>query len=121
MGRVAIVTGGTRGLGEAIPVALQEAGNRVAAVYHNNEEAAAAFADRHRIPVFCWDVGDFDACARGVAGVDRALGPVNILVNNAGVTRDAMLHRMTPEQWSAVLHTNLGSMFNIARSRCRLH
>ncbi len=116
MGRVAIVTGGTRGLGEAIAVALQEAGNRVAAVYHLDEAGAAAFADRHRIPVFRWDVGDFAACVRGVAEVERALDPVDILVNNAGITRDAMLHRMTTEQWSSVLHTNLGSMFNMTRN-----
>jgi acetoacetyl-CoA reductase len=116
MGRIAIVTGGTRGLGEAIAVALRDAGHRVAAVYHQNEEAAAAFGDRHRIAVFRWDVADFAACARGIAEVEQALGPVDILVNNAGVTRDAVLHRMTPEQWLDVIVTNLGSMFNMTRN-----
>jgi acetoacetyl-CoA reductase len=116
MGRIAIVTGGTRGLGEAIAVALRDAGHRVAAVYHRNEEAAAAFSDRHRIAVFRWDVADFAACARGIAEVEQALGPVDILVNNAGVTRDAVLHRMTPEQWLDVIVTNLGSMFNMTRN-----
>lgn len=116
MNRTAIVTGGTRGLGAAIAVALQRAGNRVAAVYHHDEAAAAAFAEQHGIPVFRWDVGDFDACRRGVSDIERALGHIDILVNNAGVTRDAVLHRMTPEQWSGVMRTNLDSMFNMTRN-----
>lgn len=115
MDRLALVTGGIRGLGEAIAVALQEAGNGVVAVYRSNDDAAAAFADSHRIPVFRWDVADYDACVHGVADVERRFGPVDILVNNAGITRDVPLHRMTPQQWHDVLDTNLGSMFNMTR------
>jgi acetoacetyl-CoA reductase len=115
MKRIALVTGGTRGIGEAVSLALKRAGHDVAAVYHSNEETANAFSDRHRIPVFRWDVADYDACADGVARVERELGPVGILVNNAGITRDATLHKMTPQQWWEVIHTNLGSMFNMSR------
>jgi acetoacetyl-CoA reductase len=115
MKRIALVTGGTRGIGAAISVALKEAGHGVAAVYHHNEEAAAAFCDRHRIPVFRWDVADHGACAEGVARVEREMGPVDILVNNAGITRDVTLHKMTHEQWWDVIHTNLGAMFNMSR------
>jgi acetoacetyl-CoA reductase len=115
MSRTAIVTGGTRGLGAAISVALKQAGHEVAAVYHSNDAAAAAFADRHRIAVFKWNVADYDACALGVAEIERVLGPVDILINNAGITRDATLHKMTQEQWWEVINTNLGSMFNMTR------
>jgi acetoacetyl-CoA reductase len=115
MKRIALVSGGTRGLGAAIATALQGAGHQVAAVYHNNGEAAQEFSRASGIPVFQWDVADFLACADGLARVERELGPVDILVNNAGVTRDAMLHRMSPEQWSSVLNTNLNSMFNMCR------
>jgi acetoacetyl-CoA reductase len=115
MQRTALVTGGTRGLGEAISIALQAAGHRVAAVYHSNAEAANRFAEATGIRVFQWDVADFEACGRGVAEVADALGPVEILVNNAGITADTMLHRMTPDQWWRVINTNLGSMFNMSR------
>jgi acetoacetyl-CoA reductase len=115
MQRTALVTGGTRGLGLAISLALKAAGHRVAAVYHDNEEAARAFSASSGIPVFHWDVSDYAACGEGVARIERELGPVDILVNNAGITQDAVLHKMSPEQWWAVINTNLGSMFNMTR------
>ena len=116
MSRVALVTGGTRGIGAAISIALGQAGYRVAATYAGNDAAADAFKAEHGIPVFKWDVGDFDACAQGIAAVARDIGPIEVLVNNAGVTRDGMLHRMTPENWRAVITTNLDSLFNPCRA-----
>ena len=116
MARTAIDTGGTRGIGRAIAIALQAAGHRVAAVYRGNDEAAAAFSRETSIGVYKWDVGDFGACTAGLRRVESELGPVEILVNNAGITRDATLHRMTPEQWSAVIDTNLTSVFNMCRN-----
>ena len=115
MARVALVTGGTRGIGEAISVALKEAGYSVAANYGGNDEAANAFKDKTGIPVFKWDVADFEACRQGIAKVEAEVGPVDVLVNNAGITRDTTLHRMTAEQWRAVLATNLDSVFNMTR------
>lgn len=115
MTRTALVTGGTRGLGKAIAIALQAAGYRVAVVYHNNTEAARSFAEATAIPIFHWDVADFEACRVGISQVVHELGPIDILVNNAGITSDAMLHRMQPDQWWQVIHTNLGSMFNMSR------
>jgi acetoacetyl-CoA reductase len=115
MARTALVTGGTRGLGLAISTALGAAGFRVAAVYHSDTQAAQALAAEHGIAVFQWDVGDEVACARGVASVQAQLGPVDVLVNNAGITQDAMFHKMRADQWQAVLQTNLGSMFNMTR------
>lgn len=115
MTRVALVTGGTRGLGQAIALALQAAGHRVAAVYHSNALAARAFSASSGIPVFRWDVADYATCGLGLSQVEQELGPVEILVNNAGITCDGMLHRMSPEQWSSVLNTNLGSVFNMTR------
>ncbi len=115
MSRVALVTGGSRGIGAAIAMALTAEGYRVAANYGGNDEAAAKFKSETGIPVFKWDVSSFEACATGVKEVEAALGPVAILVNNAGITRDAMLHRMKPDQWSAVINTNLGSLFNMCR------
>jgi len=115
MSRVALVTGGTRGIGAAISKALQAAGYKVAAVYHGNDEAAAKFKAESGIEVFKWDVSSFDACAAGVKQVEAAHGPVDVLVNNAGITRDTMFHRMKPEQWTAVINTNLGSLFNMTR------
>ena len=116
MAGVALVTGGTRGIGAAISVALHEAGYQVAATYGGNDEAAAAFKEAAGIAVYKWDVGDFEACKAGVAQIEADLGPVEVLVNNAGITRDGMLHRMTPENWRAVITTNLDSLFNMTRN-----
>ncbi len=116
MARVALVTGGTRGIGAAISIALKQAGYTVAATYGGNDEAASKFKDEHGIAVYKWDVGDFDACKEGIAKVEGDLGPVDVLVNNAGITRDGTLHRMTPENWRAVISTNLDSLFNMTRN-----
>ncbi|MBQ5946095.1 acetoacetyl-CoA reductase [Massilia sp. ST3] len=115
MGRTAIVTGGTRGLGKAIALALREAGHQVAANYLYDEEEAHAFQREHGIAVYRWDVSDFAACREGVERVEAELGPVGILVNNAGITADAMFHKMSQEQWWSVIQTNLGSMFAMTR------
>ncbi|HKJ95255.1 MAG TPA: acetoacetyl-CoA reductase [Gammaproteobacteria bacterium] len=115
MTHTALVTGGTRGIGAAISVALKEAGHRVAATYHGNDEAARRFTDETGIHAFKWDVADFAACEDGVKRVAAELGPVDILVNNAGITKDGTLHKMTPDQWNAVLQTNLTSAFNMCR------
>jgi acetoacetyl-CoA reductase len=115
MARVAVVTGGTRGIGEAISKALKAAGCKVAANYAGNDEAAQKFKSETGIPVFKWDVSSYEACAEGMKKVAAELGPVDILVNNAGITRDTMFHRMTAEQWNAVVNTNLGSLFNMTR------
>jgi acetoacetyl-CoA reductase len=116
MKRTALVTGGTRGLGRAISLALHEAGHRVAAVYHHDADAAKRYTDATAIPSYRWNVADFQACHHGVLEVEHDLGPVDILINNAGVVSDAMLHRMAPEQWINVIQTNLGSMFNMSRN-----
>ena len=116
MARVAVVTGGTRGIGEAISVGLKDAGYKVAAVYAGNDEKAREFSERTGIAVFKWDVSNFDACKEGLAKVAAELGPVEIVVNNAGITRDGVLHRMTFEQWNDVIATNLTSCFNMARN-----
>ena len=115
MARVAIVTGGTRGIGAAISIGLKEAGYAVAASYGGNDEAANAFKEQTGIEVYKWDVGDFEACKAGVERVEADLGPTDVLVNNAGITRDTMFHRMSPEQWNAVIATNLDSLFNMTR------
>jgi acetoacetyl-CoA reductase len=115
MARVALVTGGTRGIGEAICKALKAAGYTAAANYGGNDEAAQKFKAETGIPVYKWDVSSFEACAAGVKQLEADLGPIEILVNNAGITRDAMCHRMTAEQWNAVITTNLGSLFNMTR------
>ena len=115
MGRVAVVTGGSRGIGAAISKALKAAGYNVAANYAGNDEAAAKFKAETGIPVYKWDVSNYEACAAGLKQVEADLGPVEILVNNAGITRDAMFHKMTPEQWIAVINTNLNSMFNMTK------
>ncbi len=117
MARTAIVTGGTRGLGRAISIALKtEAGMSVAAVYHGNDKAAEAFQAECAIPVFKWDVADREACIKGVAEVVERLGPIDVLVNNAGITQDATLHHMTDAQWWEVVRTDLGSVFNMCRT-----
>ena len=116
MGRTALVTGGTRGIGEAISIGLKEAGYNVAASYAGNDEAAKAFTDKTGIPAYKWDVGDFDACKESVEKIEKDLGPIEVLVNNAGITRDTTLHRMKLEQWQAVISTNLDSLFNMTRN-----
>jgi len=113
--RVAIVTGGTSGIGAATAQALQAAGYRVAASFASRTEAAQAFHAHTGIPVFGWNVADFAACQAGVARVEATLGPVDVLVNNAGITRDGMLHKMSIEQWREVLDVNLGGCFNMSR------
>ncbi len=113
MSRVALATGGTRGIGAAISRALKAAGYTVAANYAGNDEAAAAFKAETGIPVYKWSVADYDACVAGIARVEADLGPVEVLVNNAGITRDAPFHKMSREQWSAVVDTNLSGIFNM--------
>ncbi|NIY73550.1 acetoacetyl-CoA reductase [Marivivens donghaensis] len=113
MSRVALVTGGSRGIGAAISKALKEAGYSVAANYAGNDTAAAAFTEETGIPTYKWSVADYDACAEGIAKVEADLGPVDVLVNNAGITRDAMFHKMTREQWQEVMDTNLTGLFNM--------
>jgi len=115
MPRVALVTGGTRGIGEAICKSLQAAGYKVAANYGGNDEAAQKFKAATGIAVYKWDVSNYEACAAGIKKVESDLGPVEVLVNNAGITRDAMFHRMKPEQWNEVITTNLGSLFNMTQ------
>jgi acetoacetyl-CoA reductase len=110
-----LVTGGSRGIGEAISVGLKEAGYKIAATYARSDDKAKAFADRTGIPVYKWDVADFAACEAGVKQVESDLGPVEVLVNNAGVTSDAPFHRMKPEQWTAVINTNVNSLYNMTR------
>ncbi len=116
MSRVAIVTGGTRGIGEAISLALQDMGITVAANYAGNDERARQFTERTGIKAYRWDVGDFDACQAGCAAVAEELGPVDIVVNNAGITRDGTLARMDYAAWDDVIRTNLGGCFNMAKA-----
>ena len=113
MARVALVTGGSRGIGAAVSKGLKAAGYTVAANYAGNDEAAERFKAETGIPVFKWSVADYDACAAGIKQVEAELGPVEVLVNNAGITRDAMFHRMSPEQWQEVISTNLNGIFNM--------
>ncbi len=115
MARVAVVTGGTRGIGRAISLALKDAGNKVAANYAGNDEAARRFTQETGIAAYKFDVADFRACEAGVKRIEQELGPIEIVVNNAGITRDAVLHKMTPEQWNQVIATNLTSCFNMCR------
>ena len=113
MARVALVTGGSRGIGAAISKGLKGAGYTVAANYAGNDDAAQKFKNETGVPVFKWSVADYDACAEGIRQVEAELGPVDVLVNNAGITRDAMFHRMTREQWQEVISTNLNGIFNM--------
>src|SRR6187455_1812348 len=115
MARVAVVTGGTRGIGAAVSKALKAAGYKVAASYAGNDEAANKFKSETGIAAYKWDVSNYDACVAGLKQVEADLGPVEVLINNAGITKDAPMHRMTPEQWSEVINTNLGSLFNMCR------
>ncbi|UUL81565.1 acetoacetyl-CoA reductase [Sphingomonas sp. S1-29] len=116
MARVAIVTGGTRGIGEAISLALQEMGMTVAANYGGNDEKARAFTERTGIAAYRWDVGDYDACQEGCAKVAAELGPVDVVVNNAGVTRDGTILKMSKDMWEDVIRINLGGCFNMAKA-----
>ena len=116
MARVAIVTGGTRGIGEAISIALRDEGVTVAANFAGNEEKAREFSDRTGIKAYRWDVADFDACQSGVQQVESELGPVDILVNNAGITRDGTMKRMSRDSWDQVIDVNLGGCFNMAKA-----
>lgn len=111
----AIVTGGTRGIGHAISLALLQAGYKVAAVYHGNDEAARAFEKETKCKAYKFDVADFDACEKGVQQIESDLGPVAVLVNNAGITRDGVLHKMSSDNWHDVIETNLSSCFNMCR------
>jgi acetoacetyl-CoA reductase len=115
MARVALVTGGSRGIGAAISKGLKAAGYKVAASYAGNDEAAAAFTKETGIPTYKWDVSDYDSCVAGIAKVEADLGPVEVLVNNAGITKDGMFHKMTKDQWYGVINTNLNSLFNMTR------
>jgi acetoacetyl-CoA reductase len=113
MARIALVTGGSRGIGAAVSKALKAQGCTVAATYAGNDDAANTFKAETGIPVFKWDVSNYQACVDGIKSVEAALGPIDILVNNAGITKDAMFHKMTPEMWNAVINTNLNSLFNM--------
>jgi acetoacetyl-CoA reductase len=116
MARVAIVTGGTRGIGEAISIVLRDMGMKVAANYAGNEERARAFTERTGISAYKWDVSDFDACQEGVRQIEVDIGPVDVLVNNAGITRDTTIRKMSAQQWQDVIDTNLGGCFNMAKA-----
>ena len=113
MSKVALVTGGSRGIGAAISRTLMEAGYTVAATYAGNDDAAKAFTEETGIKTYKWSVADYDACAEGIKQIEAELGPIAVLVNNAGITRDAMFHKMTPQQWKEVVDTNLTGLFNM--------
>lgn len=113
MARTALVTGGSRGIGAAISIALRDAGYTVAATYAGNDEAAAAFTKETGIKTYKWNVSNYEECAAGIAGVEADIGPIDVLVNNAGITRDAPFHKMTPQQWHDVIDTNLTGVFNM--------
>ncbi len=116
MARVAIVTGGTRGIGEAICIRLQKQGHIVIANFAGNEEKARAFTQRHGIPAIRWDVGDHEACVHNCNDIAAEYGPIDIVINNAGVTRDGVLHKMTFDDWNEVMRVNLGGCFNMAKA-----
>ncbi len=115
MARIAVVTGGTRGIGAAVSKALKAAGYEVAATYHSNEEAATKFKAETGVHIYKWNVASYDECVAGLAQVAKDVGPVEILVNNAGITKDGMFHKMTQDQWYEVINTNLNSLFNMCR------
>jgi len=115
MSKVAVVTGGTRGIGHAISIELKNQGYRVAANYGGNDEAAHKFQAETGIPTFKWDVGDYEACVAGLKQIESQLGPISVIVNNAGITRDAVLHKMTPQQWRDVIRVDLDSAFNMVQ------
>ena len=113
MSRVALITGGSRGIGAAISTALKAEGYTVAATYAGNDQKAEAFTDKTGIKTYKWDVSDYDTCVAGIAAVEADLGPVDVLVNNAGITRDAPFHKMSRDQWNDVIRTNLDGVFNM--------
>ena len=111
--RVALITGGTRGIGAAISIKLKKAGYKVAAVYAGNEEAAAKFSKENKIDVFKWSIGNYEECVAGIKSVEEKLGPIDVLVNNAGITKDGMFHKMSQHQWRDVINVNLNGLFNM--------
>lgn len=113
MTRIALVTGGTRGIGAAIAIALKESGAQVAVSYAGNDESAATFTAETGIKSYKWSIADYDACVVGIAQVEADLGPIDILVNNAGITRDGMFHKLSREEWKEVIDTNLNGTFNM--------
>ena len=115
MTKTALVTGGTRGIGKAISLSLKDAGYTVVANYAGNDEAAKAFTNETGIATYKWSVADADACAAGIAKVEAEVGPIDILINNAGITRDGFMHKMETEQWNAVIDTNLSSLFYMTK------
>ncbi|WP_102784015.1 acetoacetyl-CoA reductase [Thalassospira sp. GB04J01] len=115
MKKTALVTGGTRGIGKSISLALKDAGYNVAANYAGNDDAARAFTEETGIPAFKWSVADADACAEGIAKIEADVGPIDILINNAGITRDGFMHKMDVEAWTAVINTNLSSLFYMTK------
>lgn len=115
MSKVAIVTGGSRGIGAAISKALKDAGYTVAAIYAGNDDAAKSFTQETGIKTYKWSVADYDACVAGIKQVEEELGPIAVLVNNAGITRDGMFHKMTVQQWKEVIDTNLNGLFNMTQ------
>ena len=114
-GRTALVTGGTRGIGSAIALALSKSGYHTAVTYQENEENAEQYRSSHGIDIFRWDVGDYESCQQGLQSVEKHLGPIDILINNAGITRDVIFHKSAPQDWRVVLDTNLMSCFNMSR------
>ena len=111
--RVALITGGTRGIGAAISIKLKKAGYKVAAVYAGNEEAASKFSTENKINIFKWSIGNYEECVAGIKTVEDKLGPIDVLVNNAGITRDGMFHKMTQDHWRDVINVNLNGLFNM--------
>ena len=111
--RVALITGGTRGIGAAISIKLKETGYKVAAIYAGNDEAATKFSIENKIDIFKWSIGNYEECVAGIKSVEEILGPIDVLVNNAGITKDAMFHKMSQDQWRDVINVNLNGLFNM--------
>ena len=111
--RVALITGGTRGIGAAISIKLKETGYKVAAIYAGNDETATKFSTENKIDIFKWSIGNYEECVAGIKNVEENLGPIDILVNNAGITRDGMFHKMSQDQWRDVINVNLNGLFNM--------
>ena len=111
--RVALITGGTRGIGAAISIKLKEAGSKVAAIYAGNDNVATKFSKENEIAVFKWSIANYEECVAGIKSVEEKLGPIDVLVNNAGITRDGMFHKMSQEQWRDVINVNLNGLFNM--------